>query len=58
MNPQATPEQAKEWIMQNSIDGEVNQPEFNYAGDYHSLLGGDGKYLFSPINSDTVLNIE
>lgn len=57
MNPQATPEQAKEWIMQNSIDGEVNQPSFEYAGDYHSLLGGDGKYLFSPINSDTVLNI-
>jgi hypothetical protein len=58
MHPQATPEQAKEWIMQNSIDGEVNKPSFDYAGDYHSLLEGDGKYLFSPINSDTVLNIE
>ena len=56
INPQATPEQAKAWIMNNAINGEISEPSHDPA-NYRSLLGGAGKYLYSPINSDTVLNI-
>lgn len=56
LNPAATPEQAKEWIMENAISGEMYEPSYDYS-DLRSLLGGEAKYLYNPLNRDTVLSI-
>lgn len=56
LNPAATPEQAKEWIMENAISGEMYEPSYDYS-DLRSLLGGEAKYLYNPLNRDTVLSV-
>lgn len=56
LNPAATPEQAKEWIMENAISSEMYEPSHDYS-DLRSLLGGEAKYLYNPLNRDTVLSV-